>query len=130
MPRYQLKIEPTGAEAVSMEMLADGEPCTTFRLNARDLDSLIMTLAGARSTMTPQVPQVPPDGVVWTVADPLWKLSPYPSPGMRVLLIRHQALGWLGLLLADAEAKKLGHALLETPQAEPSSQNTPISRLE
>jgi hypothetical protein len=130
MPRYQLKIERTGAEAVSMEMLADGEPCTTFRLNAPDLDSLITTLAGARSIMTPPVPQTPPDGVVWTIADPNWKLSPYPSPGMRVLLFRHQGLGWLGLLLADAEAKKLGHALLETPQPEPSSQNAPTGRLQ
>ena len=84
-----------------------------LNLSADETERLIDELAKFRRKMKPEVPRQIPNGQRDGMpVDPIWLVQQFVD--QRVLGIRHPGIGWLLFLLPEAEAKKLGGALLQS----------------
>lgn len=99
--QYHLRIE------------ADG-PIINFDVS--DVERLILELSKFRQKMTPEVPRKIPDGEhEGGIIDPIFSLQSVVD--QKFLGLRHPGIGWLLFLIPEAEAQKLGRALLQpSPQ--------------
>jgi hypothetical protein len=85
-------------------------------LSALGVEGLIQILMTMRMKMTPPVPMefptIPP---VKGPANPIYAVIDVPVMPGKLVMIRHEGLGWLNFLFPQKEADKLAHGLLEQP---------------
>lgn len=93
-------------------------------LSTVGVEKLIHILAALRSKMSPEVDKsipagAPPSGP----ANPVYAVLDVPVVPGKMLMLRHEGLGWQSFLLPQHEADRMAHGLLEQPkpQTAPSS---------
>lgn len=104
-----VKIEKVSNEAV--ELRIGGEAVS---LDAEGLDRVLRRVAHIRADMRPEVPAGLENTTMIAQVDPAWRTFPSLHPGTPgvALNLRHAGYGWLGFVLPDEEALKLGRWLV------------------
>jgi hypothetical protein len=115
---------------LAIEAPADKAPQAKVTLRTSDIDALTAKLAHLRATMTPEIPRLLADAAdVSKVADPLWMLHTPAGAKEKLLIVRHPGLGWMVFQLPQAEAERLGHALLSGDPPRVPDERPATSRL-
>jgi hypothetical protein len=85
-------------------------------LAAVGVEALIQILMSMRMKMTPPVPEefptIPP---MKGPSNPIYAVLDVPVMPGKLVMVRHEGLGWLNFLFPQKEADKLAHGLLEQP---------------
>jgi hypothetical protein len=89
---------------------SDGQPVTSLRLQAGDVENLTAALGHFRTNMTPEIARAAPDITHVGPFDPMW--CAVRLEGHTALFLRHPGLGWLMFALPEQESVALGNTLL------------------
>jgi hypothetical protein len=97
-------------------IISSDTPQTQLDFTGDVLDALISQVGQIRSSLRPDVTQVPKplQGVIRSA---VWYLAPKDdNPGNLLLAIRHPGFGWIGMNLSPADAEKLSTELHKQAQ--------------
>ena len=96
-------------------------PSATFRMDAREIDSLVKDLGYLRGALEPTVPSEPPvDPMVLALDNPTWRISSEVMEGNTLLRMRDPRYGWLDYLIPREEARRLIELLQDQLELDPA----------
>jgi len=105
-------------DTLTLTVSEAGKPAAAAELSAAEVEAMIQVLAEYRTRMAPEVPKTLPEDLnPRGPADPVYAVVDVPVVPGKMLMIRHDGIGWLTFLLPQSEADKLAHGLREISSA-------------
>ena len=120
MARMMLRSKLTqDRQHVVLELLKEDQLIGNIQYDAASLEAVVQQLAACREALAdPVSPRLEPVARLnSTQICPAWRIPTNHSgpQGTLLLALRHPGFGWLGFILDEARARKMGKLLIETP---------------
>src|SRR5580704_8069179 len=114
------KIYDLADDRASVEITFPTEPLPVrVRMTTAAVEANIKALGEMRSVMLPGIPERWERQTVNCYRDPAWAVENDRLAGDVLLHLRHERFGWLHFVIAKAEARKLGEALIAHANRDP-----------
>ena len=98
---------------LTVQIREDEKALAHIVMTPDDIGSLIRHLSGFRANMKPEITRKMPTKNLRSPQDPLCFVLDLPVLPGKLLVIRHDGLGWLSFAFSEGEAKKLATGFLD-----------------